>query len=570
RGWLEYMQEKSAHPRADPALAMWSARWKKFVALAWLGSCVIAVALLGMQALKTSEGLAALPRVLTASRFGSLWLARAAMLAALGWILFRLRVDWTSDARQNRALWIALALVALLILNQSLTSHNAAVNDPPYIGLIIDFVHLAGVAIWIGGLFQLLFTFPVFLHALPDAEQARHLRAAIGAFSLVAFVTVGIIIFTGALALIFQVGSVQAYFDTLYGASLFVKFLLIVPLLALGALNLLVNRNAALARVNQFFQNFKFAVALEVICAVGIFLVVGVMTSLAPAIAAYDPASQLVVQTQRVEDLKITLGVSSGLVGANDFDVKVVNANDAAISNALVVRILGTHRDMDMGTQEYVAQNQGNGHYTFRGGVFSMAGTWQIEILVRRAGVEDVRTTFTQAAFLQRANASARPLWIENPQALIGLGITLLGFAIGTASALFIAKKKLRLTNLASAIGVALVGMFIVNQVVTSAPPGEILVIPIAPPIARSLRSPVRQDPATLAAGKQIYQENCATCHGESGKGDGATAANLNPKPYDLTVHAPLHAEGELFWWVTYGISNTAMIAWESKLNDLQ
>lgn len=33
---------------------------------------------------------------------------------------------------------------------------------------------------------------------------------------------------------------------------------------------------------------------------------------------------------------------------------------------------------------------------------------------------------------------------------------------------------------------------------------------------------------------QDIFKSRCTTCHGESGKGDGAAAAALNPKPRDL------------------------------------
>jgi len=32
-------------------------------------------------------------------------------------------------------------------------------------------------------------------------------------------------------------------------------------------------------------------------------------------------------------------------------------------------------------------------------------------------------------------------------------------------------------------------------------------------------------------AGKKVYEQNCVTCHGPKGAGDGAAAAALNPKP---------------------------------------
>lgn len=42
------------------------------------------------------------------------------------------------------------------------------------------------------------------------------------------------------------------------------------------------------------------------------------------------------------------------------------------------------------------------------------------------------------------------------------------------------------------------------------------------------------------AKGKEIYAKSCATCHGPAGKGDGAAAAALNPKPQDLTNKATI------------------------------
>ncbi|RMF93832.1 MAG: cytochrome c [Nitrospinota bacterium] len=36
-------------------------------------------------------------------------------------------------------------------------------------------------------------------------------------------------------------------------------------------------------------------------------------------------------------------------------------------------------------------------------------------------------------------------------------------------------------------------------------------------------------------AGKKIYQQFCASCHGASGRGDGPAAAALNPKPRNFT-----------------------------------
>ena len=40
------------------------------------------------------------------------------------------------------------------------------------------------------------------------------------------------------------------------------------------------------------------------------------------------------------------------------------------------------------------------------------------------------------------------------------------------------------------------------------------------------------------AAGKALFEANCASCHGTSGKGDGPVGAALNPPPRDFTAAA--------------------------------
>lgn len=40
---------------------------------------------------------------------------------------------------------------------------------------------------------------------------------------------------------------------------------------------------------------------------------------------------------------------------------------------------------------------------------------------------------------------------------------------------------------------------------------------------------------AQLEEGRQIFETNCVACHGAGGKGDGAAAAAMEPKPRDLT-----------------------------------
>ena len=46
---------------------------------------------------------------------------------------------------------------------------------------------------------------------------------------------------------------------------------------------------------------------------------------------------------------------------------------------------------------------------------------------------------------------------------------------------------------------------------------------------------PLAAEAQDAAAGKEIYEQYCALCHGPQGKGDGSLSANLDPKPRNHT-----------------------------------
>lgn len=87
---------------------------------------------------------------------------------------------------------------------------------------------------------------------------------------------------------------------------------------------------------------------------------------------------------------------------------------------------------------------------------------------------------------------------------------------------------------------------------------------------AVGLRDPQPAAEVRVASGRALYREYCLTCHGERGRGDGPSAAGLDPPPADLGLHVPQHTEGELFYMIGRGVPNSAMPAWRSVLTDRQ
>jgi len=69
--------------------------------------------------------------------------------------------------------------------------------------------------------------------------------------------------------------------------------------------------------------------------------------------------------------------------------------------------------------------------------------------------------------------------------------------------------------------------------------------------------SPTGFSAHAIASGRQLFADNCVSCHGPEGHGDGPAAKDLRPAPADLTAeHIYAHSDGDLFWWITHGIGD--------------
>jgi cytochrome c oxidase cbb3-type subunit II len=60
--------------------------------------------------------------------------------------------------------------------------------------------------------------------------------------------------------------------------------------------------------------------------------------------------------------------------------------------------------------------------------------------------------------------------------------------------------------------------------------------------------------------GQGLYAQNCASCHGDRGAGDGPGAAGLHPKPANFTEHE--YASDRLSEVLWNGVAGTAMAGW--------
>ena len=81
---------------------------------------------------------------------------------------------------------------------------------------------------------------------------------------------------------------------------------------------------------------------------------------------------------------------------------------------------------------------------------------------------------------------------------------------------------------------------------------------------------PIPPSTASLARGAEVYKQQCATCHGDGGRGDGPAAHGLNPPPANLSDPQVMGAKSrvDLYRQLLLGVAGTAMPSFERTLSE--
>lgn len=67
--------------------------------------------------------------------------------------------------------------------------------------------------------------------------------------------------------------------------------------------------------------------------------------------------------------------------------------------------------------------------------------------------------------------------------------------------------------------------------------------------------NPLQSTAENIGAGKRLYEQNCASCHGLTGLGDGETGKSLIPRPANIATFSkmPMATDGYLYWTIAEG-----------------
>ncbi len=365
---------------------------------------LMAIGLLISQTLQASTG-AFLPALaqLSGGSTGRLLGVRV-LLVLLIWLWFtrthfpqQIYHRWKSDWS-----WIiALSLGLATALTFSLQGHAAAGGSP--LSIAADWLHLSAVSAWIGGL--VLLTRMLRQDSISPDMAFR--------FTRMALISVDAIAASGFYSLWVNSGSVGALTGTTYGRDLLVKIGLFFILVIIGYINMRLiapgfaggsgpgNRGS---RIRWLAMNMRIELAIALI----VLLAAGLLAGAATGDEALLEQQHLgYVETAKESGVGLTLLVIPPVVGTQEIGVDLVDPRPTAAKDTVLIRF--TYQDSYIGTNQATLNPQSSSpsptgsptqiqletrRYATRGAYLSIAGRWQITVIVRQPNEDDVYHMF--------------------------------------------------------------------------------------------------------------------------------------------------------------------------------
>lgn len=513
------------------------------------------------------------------TQFGQMWLLRLLLLLPFLILLAYFTTQRRRGSETLVPIWFlsaGLVLSVLLAGTSSMISHSAALSQNTWQAIGVDLTHTVAAGVWAGGLLFLALALFQARTLEPELKTWLNLSLILN-FSAVAALSVGLLIFSGAYLAGQHVGNWTALVGTAYGLVLLGKLAVALVAFALAAFNLLVIKprlNAAYdvpesPEAAQTRRRFRAVVAVEAVLALLILATAGLLSDMqrgmdAPLLA--DAPGQMMTSAS-ADDLTVELALEPALVGQNRFEVTLLDEQGNLVVDAQEVLFRFTFLGQSLGSEEATAESLGDGRYLLEGSYISLIGSWQVEVSVRRPGQFDAFAPYRLEAGL---GGEIRPLTQRTPilQTIAhwmtlaaggGTGLLLMlvaliwaGAAARAAQTAWQLAPMLLLAVFAFGIGANQMVNYLTNEYTP----------------ATFLNNPILPDAESVAIGEFHYQQYCAVCHGEEGRGDGPAGLALSPRPVDFgDGHLNIHPDGDLYYWIQNGIEETPMPGFGNQLS---
>jgi copper transport protein len=321
------------------------------------------------------------------TRFGRVTLARtvlALLLACIAVLALR------GEPRTERRLGIAALGVGVAIAVTPALSGHAHVAGS--LAVVSDSLHVFAAAVWIGGLAFLLL-------ALWRAGGERWSLAtrAVPRFSLLAVVAVTALLVAGIVSGFLEVRAWRGLWDTTYGQLLLVKVALVVPVLALGALNnrVLVPRLRAGIASAVERRRFLRSTGAELALVLVIVGVTAVLVAEPPAKAQLAAQAGPVSLDTSIGPFHLNLVVDPARTGRNQIHLYLLDHSTGQPVKVDEARVSASLPAAGVGPLRLRAVPAGPGHAVVSGATLPLVGQWRLRVDVRNGDFDQWSTTLT-------------------------------------------------------------------------------------------------------------------------------------------------------------------------------
>lgn len=276
--------------------------------------------------------------------------------------------------------WFAIASTVLLAAAFVLSGHTRT-TDPTWLVSIVDAIHVAAGAIWVGGVFALAWT----LRRRPGPPGDPVAAAGeVAGFSAIATYTIVAVSAAGAVLAFIEIGSWHGLFSTGYGRLVLAKIALLAILVALGGFNRfrlvpVIDRRPDRPAAWRYLRR---TVLLEAVALVGVLGVTGVLVNAVPArtIAA---ESTVYSSTAKLGSGSINLVIDPARTGPTALHLYLLDEHGRPDNDEESVEIQLTQEKLGIGPVTHELRRAGPGHFVENGTLFTVPGDWQIVMRVR-------------------------------------------------------------------------------------------------------------------------------------------------------------------------------------------
>lgn len=318
-----------------------------------------------------SWDVAAMGTLVKSSEIGHLWLIQIAGL--LGLIVSLLFIFWKSSLEKIWLWLVPLSFFIVILFAKAMQGHAAGSPDKT-IAIPMDFLHLVSASAWIGGIMVLFLLLP----KQPEAKVAWN------RFSPWAASFVGMIIVSGLLMSVMNLGSMAKLFTTEYGKVILLKIALFLVMGALGLVHYLYMR-----------QTGKMMSAKTVVAEFGIGLVILGVAAFLTNVQTPPPAPpQAFSQKMATDSGFVSLNVAPAIVGDNTFLVVFTDQDGQTRTDFQKVTLTVIPSGNKKATEFEATKNSQN-EYAASGLYLNATGRWEIKVHALTKDFSEIDKSFT-------------------------------------------------------------------------------------------------------------------------------------------------------------------------------